>query len=206
MRTYVGFSFFVWEYENTLLVLTTLVWEYENGASVLATSVREYENRVYVLVISVYNIYEDASQLLHNPCSTKLFHKIHLFDKKLTNTCRENSFFSFKFGIIGVGSDESSNRASWTSTNTKKCDACWLLWLESLYRRSPCLEGRTYYYFFQLQIIVARIIATITNWYGSHSGAILIIKGEWVIYDQPNSHYQRWTSYPRTAHPIYVFQ
>ncbi len=42
--------------------------------------------------------------------------------------------------------------------------------------------------FLQLQIIVARIIVTTTNQYGSHSGAILIIKGEWAIYDQPNSH------------------
>ena len=111
---------FAWRYENGLSVLATFVWRYENGVSVLATFVWEYENRVHVLVISVYNIYEDASQLFHNPCSTKLFLKIHLFDKKLTNTCRENTFFSFEFGIIGVGSDESSNRASWTSTNTKK--------------------------------------------------------------------------------------
>ena len=60
--------------------------------------------------------------------------------------------------------------------------------------------------FLQLQVTVTRIIATTTNEYGSRLGAMLIIKGEWVIYDQPNSHYQRWTSYPRTAHPIYVFQ
>ena len=49
---------------------------------------------------------------IRRPLPTKLFQKIYLFDKKLTNTCREKFCFAFEFGIIGVGSDESSNRAS----------------------------------------------------------------------------------------------